>query len=675
MKKYPVFLQDDYVSCGAYCIYMILHYYNGYVSIGDIKKNARISKNGITIRGIVECLHTYNIESKAYKASLDDIATSVHLPCILHVLSGDYTHYVVLYEIKGDVYIVGDPEKGLTKLTKEQLENIYTKNVIAITHVGRVPEDKKETYCYFLYNTYLAYRDYVLKLIYKGICIALLTYLSSLFFRFLGDDMNNQTHYFYMILLSLGFGSVQLLNTYVSYKKDNEVIKLTRVLDEDYVYESSLSMMRLPSHFFETDHGYIQSELLSFFELSSMSMNIFTRLFLDGTSFVFIFLGMCLISVKMSLIIFVMHVVISMLSYTFYKKMENVNKESMESFYNYQHHLLELIKNVSLIQQYGIERDTQKRSFDIYDKNAQFKEKQLGYTNGFEHIIQGIVYIFYALVMIVGFYIFKKSYLTMGEMLMFYMLISYSLTPMLSLVEMFIQYEKTAVIYEKYKSFQSERKTKDMFNEKITSITFENVSYAYGYSLPLFEHMNCVIDHHTIIKGENGSGKTTFLKLLMGYDENYNGNIYVNKHELRQLDLSSLYKHISYIDGTPTFLHMSVYDNFLCEDQDKIINLLELFGHEELIDMFHIVLNEDGSPLSLGQRQIVALIRAICKDSDVYIFDEAFSHMDSSLVSKVEKYLKKIGDDKIYIEVSHKIKAVKKGWNMITIDNSKKDVL
>ena len=63
------------------------------------------------------------------------------------------------------------------------------------------------------------------------------------------------------------------------------------------------------------------------------------------------------------------------------------------------------------------------------------------------------------------------------------------------------------------------------------------------------------------------------------------------------------------------------------------------------------------------------------KDSDVYIFDESFSHMDSSLYQRVERYLKKIGDGKIYIMVSHRMNAVKKGWNMITIDNSKKDVL
>lgn len=675
MKKYPVFLQDDYMSCGAYCVYMILHYYHGYANINEIKKKARISKNGITMKGIIECFHDYNIESKAYQATLDDIETSAHLPCILHVISQEHTHYVVLYEIKNDCYIIGDPAIGMRKMNKQELEMIYSERMIALTHIGRIPSDKKETYLQFLYNTFLSYKSYIMKLVYKGMIIAVLTYFASLFFRFLADEMSRETHYFYMVLLSLVYGSIQLFNAYISYKKSNEVIKLTRVLDEDYVYDSSLSMLDLPYQFFETDHGYIQSELLSFYDLSSVSMNLFTGLFLDGTCLIFLFLGMCFISLEISMIVLVLHIFVSLLSYLYYQKIENVNKEYIEALYTYQHHLLELIINHFLIHNYGLKRKIKKKSFFMFDKSAKLKEEQFISTNYYEYLIHSAIYIFYTLMMLIGFWMYKKTSLTMGEMLMFYMLVSYSIEPMLSIVDMFVQYERAVIVFEKYKAFQIEVGKKEVFDGKIESITFENVSYAHGYALPLFEHMNFVIDGHTVINGESGSGKTTLLKLIMGYDENYSGNIYINNRELREVDLSSLYKHITYLEGEPSFLHETLYDNFLCDDKDKIISLLEMFHHEELIDMFHIVLNEDGSPLSLGQRQLVSIIRALCKESDVYIFDEAFSHMDTSLHQRVDKYLKKIGEDKIYIEVSHKIKAVKKGWNMITIDKTKKDVL
>ena len=373
--------------------------------------------------------------------------------------------------------------------------------------------------------------------------------------------------------------------------------------------------------------------------------------------------------------VLIMHFCVIVLSYKYYHHIESVNKEYIESLYIYQHHLLERISNHRLIRQFRLHRKEEKRSFSYFDNNADSKQLQQIMTTQYEHNIHVIVYIFYTFIMLIGFYFFKQSQLTMGEILMFYMLVSYSIEPMISVVGLFVQYDKILVIYEKYKSYQEAYKKKDKIKDKIKTITFENVSYSYGYALPIFEHLDFIIDKHTILKGESGCGKTTLLKLMIGYDEDYNGNIYLNNQELRTVDLNSLYQHMTYVEGEPTFLHTTLFDNFIYEDVNKIIELLKYFQHEELIDMFHITLSEDGFPLSLGQRQLVSFIRAILKDSEVYIFDESFSHMDSSLYQRVERYLKKIGDDKIYIMVSHRMNVTKKGWDMITIDNSKKDVL
>lgn len=675
MKKYPIFIQDEQMACGAYCIYMILAYYHASANIHDIKNLSRLSKNGITIKGIIECFNAYDIESKAYEASINHIQEEVTLPCILHVIQGDLTHYIVLYEIKDDYCIVGDPAKGIEKMRRDELEAVYTNHMIAILHVGRVPEYKGQSYPQFLLETFLSYKTYILKLIYKGVLLAFLTYLGSIFFKIIIDDMNEKTHYFYMVLLCLSYGVIQLTSVGVNYKKSSEVIRLQRALDEDYVHESSVSMLNLHEQFFEQDKGYVQSMLISFYELSSMSIDMLTKIFLDGTTMICIFIGMYFISLKMSFIILIMYICVFICSSFYYKKIEHMNKNYIESFYTYQHHLLELISNYFLIKQFHLKRETEKRSFEYFDRNESYKQKQALTSSQYETIIHGIVYVFYILIMLIGFYLFKENELSMGEILMFYMLVSYSIEPMLSVITLFVQYEKILIIYDKYKAYQIEHKEKEQIIEKIRTITFENVSFAYGYTLPLFEHLDLTINKHTIIKGESGCGKTTLLKLMMGYDENYNGNIYFNHQELRKVDKSSLYQHVTYVDGEPTFLHTSLYDNFIYDKKEQITSLLTYFHHEELIEMFHIIISEDGAPLSLGQRQLVAFIRAILKDSDVYIFDESFSHMDSSLYQRVERYLKKIGEDKICVMVMHRMNAAKKGWDVITIDNSKKDVL
>ena len=96
--------------------------------------------------------------------------------------------------------------------------------------------------------------------------------------------------------------------------------------------------------------------------------------------------------------------------------------------------------------------------------------------------------------------------------------------------------------------------------------------------------------------------------------------------------------------------------------------LLKAFHQEQLIDMFHLILDEEGQPLSLGQRQIVAVVRVLCQNYDVLIFDEAFSHMDSALASRVQRYLYQHDQGKIYIMVNHQTKTIRSGWQSLTLN-------
>lgn len=152
---------------------------------------------------------------------------------------------------------------------------------------------------------------------------------------------------------------------------------------------------------------------------------------------------------------------------------------------------------------------------------------------------------------------------------------------------------------------------------------------------------------------------------------NYQGDIYMNQHELRTLDLKSLYQHIGYTNETPSFLHMSLWNNFLCQDEKRVKKYLKLFGQSHLEDMFSVVLNEEGNPLSLGQRQVVAIIRLLCQDYDVLVLDEAFSHMDSKLANKMIRYLLKNDEGKIYIIVNHQTKIVNKNVACAIINKGK----
>ncbi len=672
MHKYPIELQDEEKSCGAYCIDMILKYYHFYDEIKNIKKKARLNQNGISIRGMIECLKSYQIEAKAYEATLEDIVREVKCPCILYMIYDGIGHFVVLYEIKDEEYIIGDPAKGLVKMYIEEMNEHYGQRVIVIKHVGRVPQLHYKSYRQFLKDTFFAYQRYMISLIWKGLWIAVIGYGSSYFFQILIDYIHLKTAFFYMAILAMAYTTLECIRTYMTQLKMKEMIHLQKAMDEDYVFQSLMNMLKQSHSFFYQDHGVIQSQLLSLFDLTEMSLECFEKFFLDGLFFVVLFVGMCLLNIWLALIVAVTFIVICVISYFRLKDFQSINKNYLEAHYLFRHHVLELIDNHSLIRYFHLFQRQRERSYHVYLDEALLKEKQALFLNQFQSLIQYLIVLCYGIVLLVGFYLFHLQHITMGQLIMFYMLVSYCIQPVLNMVALASQYKQVSLIYDKYKNFEVDlEKSKCTLDQPITSIRYDDVTYAYGYQLPVLEHIDLNIQHHLWIKGITGSGKTTLLKLLLAEDLAYQGDIYINDLELRQIDLASLYEHIGYLNETPTFLHMTLQDNFLCQDEKKIQFYLKTFGQESLNDMMHIVLSENGYPLSLGQRQVVALIRMLCRDWDVLILDEAFSHMDTRLANKILRYLMKNDEGKIYIMINHQTKIVNKNMECVIIEKGK----
>lgn len=672
MHKYPIELQDEEKSCGAYCIDMILKYYHFYDEIKNIKKKARLNQNGISIRGMIECLKSYQIEAKAYEATLEDVVREVKCPCILYMIYDGIGHFVVLYEIKDEEYIIGDPAKGLVKMYIEEMNEHYGQRVIVIKHVGRVPQLHYKSYRQFLKDTFFAYQRYMISLIWKGLWIAVIGYGSSYFFQILIDYIHLKTAFFYMAILAMAYTTLECIRTYMTQLKMKEMIHLQKAMDEDYVFQSLMNMLKQSHSFFYQDHGVIQSQLLSLFDLTEMSLECFEKFFLDGLFFVVLFVGMCLLNIWLALIVAVTFIVICVISYFRLKDFQSINKNYLEAYYLFRHHVLELIDNHSLIRYFHLFQRQRERSYHVYLDEALLKERQALFLNQFQSLIQYLIVLCYGIVLLVGFYLFHLQHITMGQLIMFYMLVSYCIQPVLNMVALASQYKQVSLIYDKYKNFEVDlEKSKCTLDQPITSIRYDDVTYAYGYQLPVLEHIDLNIQHHLWIKGITGSGKTTLLKLLLAEDLAYQGDIYINDLELRQIDLASLYEHIGYLNETPTFLHMTLQDNFLCQDEKKIQFYLKTFGQESLNDMMHIVLSENGYPLSLGQRQVVALIRMLCRDWDVLILDEAFSHMDTRLANKILRYLMKNDEGKIYIMINHQTKIVNKNMECVIIEKGK----
>ncbi|MGX7038107.1 ABC transporter ATP-binding protein [Vagococcus fessus] len=231
----------------------------------------------------------------------------------------------------------------------------------------------------------------------------------------------------------------------------------------------------------------------------------------------------------------------------------------------------------------------------------------------------------------------------------------------------------------------------DLSNEgeeitQIKSIKFKDVSYSYG-SKEVLHHMNFEIykgDKVAII-GENGSGKTTFLKVLIGLYSPTKGEIYVNDLPFNSLNKEKYSERISVLFQDFLKLEMSVIDNIALgkfsdeQNHNRVNNILtdlDVDFLKEGKNRYKYLLDnqlgnwfDEGQELSGGQWQKIALARAYYKSCDVYFLDEPTAALDTKAASKVFDDFFNISEEKIGLFITHKIEAAKNASKIIVLDN------
>ncbi len=206
--------------------------------------------------------------------------------------------------------------------------------------------------------------------------------------------------------------------------------------------------------------------------------------------------------------------------------------------------------------------------------------------------------------------------------------------------------------------------------EEIREIEFKNVSYSYeGSSSFVLSDINIKINKgDTIgIVGENGSGKTTFIKLLCGFYDDYQGEILINGIELKGIDLNVLRKRMGVIFQDFNKYEMTLRENigfgYINEinNDDKIVKVLEEVKLNNKVDRFAEKIDTQmgrwfgGEELSKGQWQRIALGRAFIRDADIYILDEPTASLDPVSEKDIFDLILDKSKDRICMFITHRL--------------------
>ena len=195
-------------------------------------------------------------------------------------------------------------------------------------------------------------------------------------------------------------------------------------------------------------------------------------------------------------------------------------------------------------------------------------------------------------------------------------------------------------------------------------IKCENVSFSYEEEREILHNisMSFPVGSFTAIAGESGCGKSTVASLLTGKNTNYSGKITVGGVSLSEIDEDALMKSITYVSHNSYLFKGTVYDNLIMGKPDatreEMWTALEKAKLSEFLKGergLETAVAEKGSNFSGGQRQRLALARALLHDSPVYIFDEATSNIDVESENDIMEQIQNIAEEKTVILISHRL--------------------
>lgn len=673
MLKYPIFLQDNENSCGAYCIKMLLSFYKRDDEIKNIKKRCRLTKEGVTVYGLIQVLKEYHLEAKAYQCEFKHLFEEVNCPAIVHLKQDDLYHYVILYKVKDGYFLVGDPAKGLIKMSYESFSKQFTGIIIMIDHVG-MPITKRTSYTFqnFLKDHFKQHYQTIIKMMIKTIIISMLTMIFSYYYQLMIDSFSKYPIY-QIVFISLGFTVLYAFKLLLDYLRRQQILELSRELNQEYALKTMQNLIYQDYDYMDgLEKGTLLSRSQNLFELSQYFIEFYHVIFIDSILMLFILIFILSIQFFLFLIVLLMMVIIFLVFYFYSKKLHIENKKILEQKEHLNDGLLEFQENYFQTIQFKVKKMMKNKLgylYDTYFMNVYHHDEM---TNIHQVQLEALIQIMIMAVLLLAIIIYKKQQMTLGTVMLVYLLLSYMINPLMKISVFIAMHDELQIIFERYKEMLPEKRERKKKIKKIKSIELKHVSFSYGYTRPLFDHFQLKIERSLFIQGKTGSGKSTLLKLIMNQLQPTKGKIVINGINLQELDLNSYYSHIKYLNKTPVFYKESLRTNMIFDRlflEDKMIELLHYFMLDDLVNGLDLKLDEQGGFLSSGQGQLVMIIRALLSEPDVLILDEAFSNIDQERLQLLINYLnfQKI----IVIIVSHQINMMNCQFDCVIIDSGK----
>lgn len=348
-------------------------------------------------------------------------------------------------------------------------------------------------------------------------------------------------------------------------------------------------------------------------------------------------------------------------------------------------YLADRVRNLKLIKSFGMEQKESETANKLYRKQLRADNFSALCIAIIQVAMQTISCVFLIISFVIGGQLVAKGEITVGKLVAFYTLSGVMSIRMSQLfMNMGGAASTTGVLSKIAAIFEADEEPEDGENVKDgqKDLRFEGVTFSYNEEVPILRGVDCVIPAGgiTAIIGTNGAGKTTMTKLLTRLYEPNSGTIYFGDKKISDYELHEWRKKFAVVAQDNPLMSGTVRDNILygVERQVSEEELIEVAKQANIYDFvmetpggFDAEVGMAGGNFSGGQRQCIAIARAMLRGSDYLMLDEVTSNLDVKSAQLVQSALNRLMEGRTTIMIAHTCVATVCAGNIIVMRDGK----